>query len=60
MKLNMIRPKSDTEDLLLSITKKCETLIKQFHTQPEETLKCKLNKSRQTFHFIPPIQINGY
>ena len=29
MNLNMIRPKNDTEDLLLSITKNCETLIEK-------------------------------
>ena len=31
MTLNMIRPKNETEDLLLSFTKDCETLIKQTH-----------------------------
>ena len=44
MNLNMIRPKNETEDLLLSITKNCETLIKQTHTKPEETLEFKMNK----------------
>ena len=34
MKLNMVEPKNDTENLLLSITKNCETLIKQTHTKP--------------------------
>ena len=34
----MIRPKNQTEDLLLSITKNCETLIEQTHTKPQETL----------------------
>ena len=29
MNLNMIQPKNKTEDLLLSITKNCETLLKQ-------------------------------
>ena len=30
----MIRPKNQREDLLLSITKKCETLIEQTHSKP--------------------------
>ena len=52
----MIRPKNETEDLLLSITKNCETLIEQIHRKPEETLEFKMIKPRQTFHFNPPIQ----
>ena len=59
MNLNMIRPKNETEDLLLSITKNCETLIEQTHTKPQETLEFKMAKSRETFHFKPPIQVNG-
>ena len=55
----MIRPKNETENLLLSITKNCETLIKQTHRKTEETLEFKMNKSRETFHFKPPIQIKG-
>ena len=50
MNLNIIRPKNDTEDLLLSITKNYETLIK---------LEFKLTRPRQSFHFSPPIQIDG-
>ena len=59
MILNMIRPKNETEDLLLSITKNCETLNEQTHTKPPETLEFKMVKSRKTFHFKPPIQIKG-
>ena len=55
----MIRPKNETEDLLLSITKNCETLIKQTHRKPEETLEFKMIKPKETFHFKPPIQIQG-
>ena len=55
----MIRPKNQTEDLLLSITKNCEKLVEQTHRKTEETLEFKMNKSRETFHFKPPIQING-
>ena len=56
MNLNMIRPKNETEDLLLSITKNCETIIEQTHTKPQETLEFKMTKPRETFHFNPPIQ----
>ena len=56
----MIRPKNETEDLLLSITKNCETLIEQTHRKAEETLAFKMNKSRETFHFSQPIQIQGH
>ena len=53
----MIRPKSQTEDLLLSITKNCETLINQSHRKPEETLEFKMTKPRETIHFIPPLEV---
>ena len=59
MDLNMIRPKNQTEDLLLSITKNCETLIEQTQTKPQETLEFKMTKPREIFHFKPPIQIKG-
>ena len=59
MNLNMIIPKNETEDLLLSITKNCQTLIDQTHKKPEETLEFKMDKSRQIFHFNPPIQTKG-
>ena len=59
MHLNMIKPKNETEDLLLSITKNCETLIEQTHRKPEETLEFKMNISREKFHFSPPIQVKG-
>ena len=55
----MIQPKNQTEDLLLSITKNCETLIKQTHREAEETLDFKMIKPRETFHFKPPIRIQG-
>ena len=53
----MIQPKNETENLLLSITKNCETLVQQTHRKPEETLEFKMIKPRETFHFNPPIQI---
>ena len=57
--LNKIRTKSETEYFLLSITKNCETLIKQTHLKPQETLECKLSKPRETFSFKPSIPIKG-
>ena len=59
MNLNMIRPKNQTEDLLLSITKNCEKLVNQTHRKTEETLEFKMTKPRETFHFKPPIQVKG-
>ena len=55
----MIRPKNQTEDLFLSITKNCETLIERTHRKAEETLEFKMSKPRETFHFNPSNQING-
>ena len=59
MNLYMVRPKNETEDLLISITKNCEMLIEQTHRKAEETLGFKMAKPRETFHFKPPIQIKG-
>ena len=59
MNLNMIRPKNETQDLLLSITKNCQTLVQQTHRKPEEVLEFKLLKPRETFHFNPPIHTKG-
>ena len=55
----MIRPKNETENLLLSLTKNCETLIEQTHRKPEETLEFKMTKPRETFHFNTSIQTKG-
>ena len=55
MNLNITQPKNETEDLLLSITKKCEKLVEQTHGKPEETLEFKMTKPREIFHFKPPI-----
>ena len=40
----MIQPKTETEGLLLSITKNCETLINETHRKTEETLEFKMIK----------------
>ena len=42
------------------MTKNCETLIKRTHRKTEETLDFKLTKSRETFHFNPPVQVKEY
>ena len=55
----MVRPKSETEDFLLSITQICEMSIKQTHTKPQETLEIKLTQSRETFSLKPPISSEG-
>ena len=53
----MVRPRNETEGLLLSIIKICERLNKQTHTKPQETLEFKLIKPWETFSFKPPISI---
>ena len=59
MNLNLIIPKTQTEDLLLSITENCETLVEQTYRKPEETLEFKMIKPRETFHFKPAIHVKG-
>ena len=55
----MIQLKVRTENLLLSITKNCETPIKQTHRNAEETLKFEITKPRETFLFKLQISIEG-
>ena len=52
----MIQSKKKTEDLLLSITKNCQTFIEQTHKKAEETLEIKLIKSKQTFDSNQPVE----
>ena len=59
MNLNMTRPKNETQDLLLSITKNCQTLFQQTHRKPEEVFEFKMLKPRETFHFNTPIHTKG-
>ena len=59
MNIKMIQPKNEIEDLLLSITKKCETLTYQTHRKAEETLEYKMIKQRETFQFNTPNHIKG-
>ena len=57
MNLKMIRPKTEIQHLLLSITKICEKLVEQTHRKPKETLEFNKLKPGESFHFNPPIQI---
>ena len=59
MILSMIRPKTETEDLLVSITKNCKTLVQQTHRKPKETLEFTITKPRESFQFNQPIQTKG-
>ena len=58
MNLDMVRPKNEIEDLLLSITKICETLIHQTHTKRQETLEFKLTKPKKTFSLKPSVYLD--
>ena len=58
MNLNKIKPKKEIEDLLLSIIKNCETLVKQTYTKPQETLQLKPTKPSQTFSIKPSISLD--
>ena len=42
---------------VLSLTKNCETLIKQTHIKAQETLEFKVTKPRETFSFTPSINL---
>ena len=53
MNSEVIRPRIESEDLLLSITKNCETPTRQIHTKPQATLELIFTKSRETFSFKP-------
>ena len=59
MNLDMIRPKNETEDLLLSLTEICGTISKQTHTKAQESLELKMIHPRETFSFRPSISIDG-
>ena len=59
MNLNLITPKNQTEDLLFSVTKNCETPIRQTRTRPEKTLDFKRTKSGEKIQFKPPVPIEG-
>ena len=60
MNSNMNRPENETEDLLISITKNCETVIQQTQKKPQKTLDLKFTKPRETIQFNPPNLIEGF
>ena len=55
----MIQSRAETEELLLSITKNCETLNQQTHKTAKETVEVKLIKPRETFQFKTPVSNEG-
>ena len=59
MRLKMIRLKNETEDLLLSNTKNCETLINQTQSKEKECLEFKVTELGETKSFTPPISTKG-
>ena len=44
-------------ELLLLIKKHTDTLIQQTETKPQETLEFRMNRSKQTFSFNPPLNL---
>ena len=58
MNVDMIMPKNETEDLLLSNPRLCETPIEQTYTKPQETLEFKPNKPRKNFPFQPSFDLS--
>ena len=53
----MIKPRNQTEDFLLLITKNCETTIEHTHRKAEQTLDFKIFEPRETFQFNPPVEV---
>ena len=53
----MFKPRKEFEDLLLSKTEKCETVIDETYREAEETLAFKPTKSRGSFSINPPLLI---
>ena len=59
MNFDVVRSKNETGDLIISITKSCETFIKHTHRNAEETLEIKLTKQEKLFPPNHPIAIDG-
>ena len=55
----MIRPKNQTEDLIVSLSENCKTLIQQIHTKSQEKLGYKLTKPKELFSSEPSISLDG-
>ena len=58
MNLDIISPRNESEDLLLRISKNCETLIEQTQTEPQEVLDFKLTQPRETVSFKTSINLD--
>ena len=58
MNLGIIRLKTETEDILRSKTKNCETLINQAHRKPQETLELRLNNQGKLSHLKHPFNLD--
>ena len=59
MNMDMIWQRNGTKHLLLSVTKTCETLIKQTHRKPQETLEFKLSQPKKIFSSKPSLSTEG-
>ena len=55
----MVRHENETEDLLLSVTENCQTLIDRSHTKAQETLQLKFTKPKEIFSFKSSTLIEG-
>ena len=53
----MVRPRNEIEDSLFSLTKNCDTVVDQTHTNPQEALEYKPTKSSETFSLKPSINL---
>ena len=49
MNLDKFSPKNEPEDLLLAVTKNCETQSKQTHTKPQKALAKNCSKILKHF-----------
>ena len=59
MNMDMIWRRNGLKHLLLSVTKTCETLIKQTHRKPQETFEFKPTQPRKIFSSKPSISTEG-
>ena len=57
--LDMFRHKNESEVLLLSTTEICETILKQTHTKPHETLEINFTQPKNPFSSESPIKIKA-
>ena len=53
----MVTTKNETENLILSITRNCERLIEQSHTNLQETLEFKFTQPMETVSFRPSVTL---